>query len=83
MTPRALRRELLDDLWNEGNLVMPGAYRVREVRDLMIGGPPNNCSAIAESIGPLKAGTLIAYGNSPTHAVRQLVQMLKARRDGE
>ncbi len=72
----------IDGPWAEANAVMPGAWRVREVRDLMIGGPPNDHLARAESIGMLRAGVCDAYGDGPDDALRNLARRLRDKRDG-
>jgi hypothetical protein len=72
----------MDTEWTAANKVMPGAWRVRDVTDLFIGGPPNNHAATAVSIGRLPAGTLTAYGNSPDDALAALHLRLIEKRDG-
>ena len=67
--------------WTEANAVMPGAWRVARVEDLMI-VPPNNFVAQAVSIGRLRAGTLNAYGDSPESALDNLMRKLREKRDG-
>jgi hypothetical protein len=74
---------LMDREWWEANRIMPGAWRVRDVKELMIGGPPNNYAATAVSIGRLPAGTIIGYGNSPDDALADLTRRLREKRDGE
>jgi hypothetical protein len=74
--------EPIDDAWAEANAVMPGAWRVRNVTDLAIGGPPNDHVATAVSIGMLKAGTCNGYGDSPSRALRALTARLREKRDG-
>lgn len=58
------------------------AWRVRNVTDLMIGGPPNNYVATAVSVGRLPAGTVNAYGNSADDALAALLTALTDKRDG-
>lgn len=67
--------------WDEANAVMPGAWRVESVTDLMI-GPPNNFVAKAVSIGRLRAGVANAYGDSPDSALDNLTRRLGEKRDG-
>jgi len=71
----------LDEAWDEANAVMPGAWRVQSVIDLMI-GPPNDHVAKAVSVGRLGAGTLHGYGDSPTGALNDLTRNLRVLRDG-
>lgn len=74
---------MTDSAWDEANAVMPGAWRVRDVTDLMI-GPPNDFVAVAVLIGPLpvKPGVLNAYGDSPDDALHHLTERLREKRDG-
>lgn len=72
--------------WDEANAVMPGAWRVAWVMDILGGGTdngPNAFGARAVSIGRLPAGAVVAYGANPDEALSRLTQRLIEMRDGQ